>query len=263
MVITEIERYQLLAVRDDIIIAINSVPFAVNFAQIAANNLFALIDQSEVKPMTGIPVTAVQKIVDELTALIKGDVPQQPPPTVIVEGDAGVLAAAGHAWAFGAHVDDRGSKVLRDGVQYASGVAHKLVKDASDVVWAEAGGGIWYKDNGQGWSAGGAGPIISAPHPPPVTTGTASPDGTTITAPGAGQSIVDSSGHVWTFGALMTPDAHHPGPDYAILKDGTLVGQAQSMAIRSDAIWAYNVNRWGDLIYKDAGAGWTLVSGTP
>lgn len=268
MIITLIERAQLNAVRDDILIAINSDPFAVNIAQIGANNLFALIDQSIEAPMTGIPVAAVQKIVDELTALIKGEVPQTPNPstaTTLIEGGGGSLVNAGHTWTFGEHVDGRGAKILRDGVQYASGVAHKLVL-ADGAVWAEAAAGTWYKDSGTGWIGGGSGPTIAPTSPtnPTVTPGTASPEGTSITA-GSGQSIIDSAGHVWTFGSLLLGNSHNPGPDYAILMDGSPLsygGGAKSLMIKGDVIFATSDNRWGRLVYKNTGTSWQLIEGT-
>lgn len=269
MIITEIERAQLTAVRDDILIAINSVPFGVNFAQIAANNLFALIDQSEIAPMNGVPIAPLQAIVDALTALIKGDVPQIPPPdtgTVILEGSGGSITLADHTWTFGAHVDERGAKILRDGVQYASGVAVKLVSSAG-IMWAQAGGvGSWWKDNGSTWGAGGAGPALPDPVLLPPAGGAASPEGTTITWPATGQSIVDSAGHVWTFGTtLQLATAHNPGPDYAVLKDGnppSYGGAGKSMTIKGDVIQLITDNRWGRLVYKDTGTGWTLIEGT-
>lgn len=98
---------------------------------------------------------ALSAEVANLTALI-GVVP--PTNVTINAGDGGAITTGGHIWTFGAAVDARGAIILRDGVQYASGVARTLVLSAG-VLWAQAGPdpGTWYRDTGTLWM-GGAGP---------------------------------------------------------------------------------------------------------
>jgi hypothetical protein len=103
------------------------------------------------------------------------------------------------------------------------------------------------------------------PPPPPPPPSGASPDGATITAPTT-DKITDAAGHVWTFGTQRPGDAHYPGPDYFILRDGQsyFQGASISLTIKANVMYARtSPNRWSPngTLWKDNGGGWDLIEG--
>jgi hypothetical protein len=95
--------------------------------------------------------------------------------------------------------------------------------------------------------------------PPPPIVGTVSPNGTVMSGPGVGQSIIGSGPHTFTFGGPF----HDKGPEiwgYDILRDGAEYGplNAMWMTIKTGVVYALTItNIW----YVDTGSGW--IPGAP
>jgi hypothetical protein len=68
-----------------------------------------------------------------------------------------ILVTSGpHYWSFGPS-QPPGYWILKDGAQYASGNAIKLVIDTAGVMWSQNADGSWWKDNGVNWVPQGSG----------------------------------------------------------------------------------------------------------